>query len=119
MTRAALLLAALAALLSAPMTAHAQRLRVPGVGEVAVSPPPPPRQPAPPAARAATEVREYPLPDVLSGLNRRAPGKLLDAKRGTQGGRPVYLISWAAEGGRRIDYVVDAERGNIISQKGD
>ena len=49
----------------------------------------------------------------------RTPGRHLDAGLETgAGGRPVYRVRWAAEDGRRIDYVVDAEIGAIIRADG-
>lgn len=126
MTRAALLLAALAALLSAPMTAHAQRLRVPGVGEVAVNPPTPPQRPPPPqAARAQPEAKPaeaatLPMTTLIASLSRSAPsGRFLNATPTTVGGKPAYVMRWTTEDGRRIDYTVDARTGGILSQKGD
>jgi uncharacterized membrane protein YkoI len=59
-----------------------------------------------------------PLPRVLGEVRRRAPGRLLDAGLEDQGGRPVYRIRWAAQDGRRIDFLVDARTGAILRADG-
>lgn len=65
-------------------------------------------------AAAGREQRLVPLPQVIEQVRRRTPGRLLDA--GVEGGdRPVYRVRWAGDDGRRVDYVVDAESGRILS----
>jgi hypothetical protein len=61
-----------------------------------------------------------PLGRVLGAVARRTPGRLLDAglEEGP-GGQPVYRVRWAAQDGRRIDYVVDARSGAILRADGE
>ncbi len=60
-----------------------------------------------------------PLGGVLAELRRRQPGRQLDAGiEDGPGGRPVYRVRWAAENGRRIDYIVDARTGAILAEEG-
>lgn len=74
-----------------------------------------------------TEARErvrggdiLPLPRVLGEIRRRTPGRLLDAGlEAGPDGQPVYRIRWAAEDGRRIDYLVDARSGAVIRADGE
>lgn len=70
-----------------------------------------------PEARAADDVRGgrlVPLARVIQQIEARSPGRLLDAALEDQG-RPVYRVRWAANDGRRLDFVVDAVSGQIIS----
>ena len=59
--------------------------------------------------------RMIPLPVVLSEINRRTPGRVLDAGIEYMGDRAVYRVRWITQDGRRIDYIVDARSGQIIS----
>jgi uncharacterized membrane protein YkoI len=59
--------------------------------------------------------RMVPLPMVLSQINRRTPGRVLDAGIEYIGDRAVYRVRWITHDGRRIDYIVDAASGQIIS----
>ena len=63
--------------------------------------------------------RYVPLARILPGIGRRTPGRQLDAgiEENWQG-RTVYRIRWAAQNGRRIDYIVDAETGAILRAEG-
>ncbi len=70
---------------------------------------------------AAAGVRQglRPMGQVLREIQRQQPGRQLDAGMETWGdGRPTYRVRWAAENGRRIDYVVDARTGVILSVEG-
>jgi len=60
-----------------------------------------------------------PLGSVLAGIRQRQPGRQLDAgiEEGP-GGRPVYRVRWAADNGRRIDYIIDARTGAVIATEG-
>ncbi len=60
-----------------------------------------------------------PMGQVTANIRRVAPGKMLDAglEPGPDG-RPAYRVRWAAAGGRRIDFIVDAATGAIIGQSG-
>jgi uncharacterized membrane protein YkoI len=59
--------------------------------------------------------RMAPLGRVIESLARRTPGRQLDAEMGYLGDRPVYRVLWLTERGRRMDIVVDAETGAVIS----
>jgi uncharacterized membrane protein YkoI len=60
-----------------------------------------------------------PLGQLTAGIRRSVPGRMLDAYPETgPDGRPAYRIRWAAAGGRRIDFIVDAATGAIIGQSG-
>jgi len=70
-------------------------------------------------ARAGVRQGRYvPLARVIAEIRRRAPGHQLDAGLEQAGGRAVYRVRWAAADGRRIDYIVDASTGAIISADG-
>ena len=60
-----------------------------------------------------------PLSEVLPNIQRTVRGRMLDAgvEPGPDG-RPTYRVRWAAQGGRRIDFIVDAATGAIIGQSG-
>lgn len=60
-----------------------------------------------------------PLARVLGEIRRRTPGRQLDAGLEDAGGLPVYRVRWAAEDGRRIDYLVDARSGAVIRAVGE
>jgi hypothetical protein len=63
--------------------------------------------------------RMIPLGQVMQRLKTNTPGRLLDAglEPGPDG-RPAYRVRWAAAGGRRIDFIVDAVTGAILSRTG-
>lgn len=65
------------------------------------------------------EGRLMPLGQVMDLIRRRTPGRLLDAglEPGPDG-RPAYRVRWAATGGRRIDFIVDAVSGAILARTG-
>ena len=56
-----------------------------------------------------------PLGVVIEQIRRRTPGRPLDAGSETQGNRPVYRVRWITTDGRRIDYIIDATSGAILS----
>jgi hypothetical protein len=56
-----------------------------------------------------------PLGRVIGGIARRTPGRQLDAGIEYMGERPVYRVRWMTANGRRIDYIVDAATGAILS----
>jgi len=87
---------------------------------------PPPRRPflAVPGWRAAPEEapglrgrRMASLGGVIQSLQRRSPGRQLDAEVGYLDGRTVYRVLWLTERGRRMDYIVDAETGAVLSAR--
>lgn len=59
--------------------------------------------------------RMVPLSQVLAEINRRTPGRVLDAGIEYMADRPVYRVRWITTDGRRIDYLVDASSGAILS----
>jgi hypothetical protein len=62
--------------------------------------------------------RFVPLGQAIQSIRRFGPGHELDAGLEDWGGRPAYRVRWAAPNGRRIDYMVDAESGAILSADG-
>lgn len=66
------------------------------------------------AAQGVREGRLVPLGRVIQQIEARNPGRLLDAALEDQG-RPVYRVRWATNDGRRLDFVVDAVSGQILS----
>jgi len=61
--------------------------------------------------------RIMPLSRVVQNLERLRPGRVLDAGlEAGPDGRPTYRVRWAATGGRRIDFIVDAETGAVIGR---
>jgi len=60
--------------------------------------------------------RLTPLGRVIDNLARRAPGRQLDSDIEYTGGRAVYRVRWMTNDGRRIDYLVDAATGTIMSE---
>lgn len=68
------------------------------------------------AQRGVREGRNLPLAQVIQAIRQRVPGRQLDAglEQGP-GGRTVYRVRWATEDGRRIDFIVDAQSGQILS----
>lgn len=71
------------------------------------------------AQRGVREGRFVSLAQVIQIIRARTPGRQLDAglEQGP-GGRSVYRVRWAADDGRRIDYLVDAMTGAIIRADG-
>jgi hypothetical protein len=57
-----------------------------------------------------------PLGSVIAGIGHRSAGRPLDAGIEYQGARPVYRVRWLMNNGRRVDYLVDAATGQILSQ---
>jgi hypothetical protein len=93
-------------------------------------PPPatqPPAQPHPNSLGAdwrlqQDEVRQgvrdhhlMPLGRVIEQVRARTPGRQLDAGLENQNGRPIYRVRWMTKDGRRIDYLIDAVTGAILS----
>ena len=71
------------------------------------------------ARKAVREGKHIPLDRVLNAIRRQTPGRQLDAGiEQTRDGRTVYRVRWAAADGRRLDYIVDAETGAILTVVG-
>lgn len=60
--------------------------------------------------------RLVPLEQVIRGIARSNPGRLLDAGLEGGGDRPIYRVRWQTNDGRRIDFIVDARSGQIIGR---
>ncbi|HWF01079.1 MAG TPA: PepSY domain-containing protein [Caulobacteraceae bacterium] len=58
-----------------------------------------------------------PLGRVIEGIERRTPGRQLDTGIEYQGGRPIYRVRWMTQHGRRVDILVDAATGAILSER--
>ena len=71
------------------------------------------------AVRAGVRQRRFiPLGQALDVIRHRSSGRKLDAGLEQWDGRQVYRVRWASPGGRRVDYIVDAESGAILSVEG-
>ena len=120
---------------SGPRGAYSERPAYPGDGGYPeprggygfAGPPPEPRPQAPYGgyARQQDEVREgvsqgryMGLARVIGIIRQRTPGRQLDAGLENWGGRAVYRVRWAEPGGRRTDYIVDAQSGAILHVDG-
>jgi uncharacterized membrane protein YkoI len=51
---------------------------------------------------------------VVESIDRRSPGRVLDARVEDLGGRPVYRVIWLTVHGRRMEYTVDAATGAVL-----
>jgi hypothetical protein len=61
------------------------------------------------------ERRLMPLGQVIEQLGARMPGRQLDAGLEYQGDRPIYRVRWMTRDGRRVDLLIDATTGAILS----
>jgi hypothetical protein len=69
-------------------------------------------------ARAGVRQGHFaPLGRVIDNLQRRSPGRQLDAGIEYDGGRPIYRVRWITVHGRRIDFLVDAVTGAVIGER--
>jgi hypothetical protein len=59
--------------------------------------------------------RIIPLSRVIEQLNARSPGRQLDAGLEYQGDQPIYRVRWMTRDGRRVDYLINATTGAILS----
>jgi uncharacterized membrane protein YkoI len=67
-------------------------------------------------ARERMKARQImPLGRVIEVIRARQPGRELDAGLEYQGPRAIYRVRWMTPNGRRIDYLVDAATGAILS----
>lgn len=67
------------------------------------------------AREARRQRRIMPLGQVIERINARSPGRQLDAGLEYQGDRPIYRVRWMTRNGRRVDYLIDAATGAILS----
>lgn len=65
--------------------------------------------------QGVTQRRLAPLAQVIEQIRLRTPGRQLDAGLEYQGDRAVYRVRWMTTDGRRIDYIIDATTGAILS----
>ena len=65
--------------------------------------------------QGVNERRLMPLSRVITQLTKRMGGRLLDSGLETQAGRQVYRIRWMTRDGRRVDLLVDAATGDVLS----
>jgi hypothetical protein len=85
-------------------------------------PPPPPeyrrRMPQDEARDAVAQGRRVPMQEVVQRIQRRTPGRILNAYPETDAsGRARYRVRWGTQDGRRIDYLVDAQTGEIVGRE--
>jgi hypothetical protein len=79
-----------------------------------------PRRPEGDQERVRAGVRQQrfvALEQVLPNLRARTPGRLLDSQMTDFRGRPAYMVVWLTRDGRRIDYFVDAQSGQILGER--
>jgi len=67
------------------------------------------------AREARRQRRIMPLGQVIQRINARSPGRQLDAGLEYQGDRPIYRVRWMTRNGQRVDYLIDAATGAILS----
>ncbi|HEY2708025.1 MAG TPA: PepSY domain-containing protein [Caulobacteraceae bacterium] len=67
------------------------------------------------ARQGVRQRKLMPLAVVIERLRAHAPGRQLDAGLEYQGERPIYRVRWMTRDGRRIDYLIDAASGAILS----
>jgi len=65
--------------------------------------------------QCASQRRCVPLGRVIEQIEARSPGRQLDAGLEYQGDRPIYRVRWMTRDGRRVDYLIDATTGAILS----
>jgi uncharacterized membrane protein YkoI len=54
---------------------------------------------------------------VIANIRGHTPGRQLDAGLEQLGPRLVYRVRWMTAQGRRVDYIVDAATGAIVSER--
>ncbi len=65
--------------------------------------------------QGVTERRLKPLGQVIEHLRRHMGGRLLDSGLEYRSGQPIYRIRWMTRDGRRVDLLVDAATGRVLS----
>lgn len=61
--------------------------------------------------------RIKPLESVLEAIDRRLPGRALDARLVDWRGRQAYAIRWIGENGKVRDIKADAASGDILDER--
>ena len=67
------------------------------------------------ARQGVRQRRIMPLGAVIQQVRSRFPGHQLDAGLEYQGDRPIYRLRWMTPDGRRVDYIIDAATGQVLS----
>ncbi len=67
------------------------------------------------ARQGVRQRRMIPLGQIIEQLRARIPGRQLDAGLEYDGDRPIYRVRWITKDGRRIDFMIDAATGQILS----
>lgn len=67
------------------------------------------------ARQAVREGRVLPLGQVLAKVQKRVPGRLLDANLVERGGRSIYLIKMMTRDGNVAIVTADAASGNVLN----
>jgi uncharacterized membrane protein YkoI len=65
--------------------------------------------------QCARQHRCVPLAKVIEQIDARSPGRQLDAGLEYRGDKPIYRVRWMTRNGRRVDYLIDAATGAILS----
>jgi hypothetical protein len=66
----------------------------------------------------ASDRQRTPLLEVVQRLERRVGGQMLDARVVESGQGEMYVIKWLTDDGRKIEFLVDAQTGAILDQRG-
>ena len=69
------------------------------------------------ARQGVRQRRLMPLETVIAQIRRRTPGRQLDAGLEYDGDRAIYRVRWMTADGRRVDYMIDAATGAVLSGK--
>jgi uncharacterized membrane protein YkoI len=76
------------------------------------------RVPQDEARDAVRQGRRVPMQDVVQRIQQSRGGRVLNAyPENGPDGRPMYRVRWSTPDGRRIDYLVDAETGEIVGRE--
>lgn len=67
------------------------------------------------ARQGVRQRRLLPLGGVIEKLRRTMGGRQLDAGLEYEGDRAIYRVRWMTADGRRVDYMIDAATGAILS----
>jgi uncharacterized membrane protein YkoI len=67
------------------------------------------------ARQGVRQRRLIPLGRVIETLRRQTGGRQLDAGLEYEGDRAIYRVRWMTADGRRVDYMIDAATGAILS----
>lgn len=72
------------------------------------------------ASDAVRQGQHVPLRQVIRQIEAQEGGKMLDARLVSRGPgqSAVYEVQWLSAVGRRIDFVIDAETGAVLSRRG-